>query len=106
MTTEFTASASPGDVSATWYQRRRVILRPDGNGADAPLASDVRVLTLECDDVRLLALTAEGFSPAAIGRRIGVNERTIRRHLIKLCERLGVTTPVQAVVWAVRHGVI
>jgi DNA-binding CsgD family transcriptional regulator len=70
------------------------------------LSSADHVLTLECDDVRLLALTAEGLSPAGIGRRMELNERTIRRRLGRLCERLGVSTPVQAVVWAVRHGVI
>jgi DNA-binding NarL/FixJ family response regulator len=37
---------------------------------------------------------------------MALNERTVRRRLSRLCERLGVATPMQAVVWAVRHGVI
>ena len=43
---------------------------------------------------------------AGLARWMGVNERTIRRRLNRICERLHVSTPVQAVVWAVRHGVI
>ena len=107
MTTEMPAPSRPGDAWAQLYQRRRVIVRSDRHGSGgASLASAAHVVTLECDDVKLLALTAEGFSPAGIGRRMGLNERTIRRRLSRLCERLGVSTPVQAVVWAVRHGVI
>lgn len=106
MTAETLTPSPPGDACVPLYQRRRVIVRSDENGGGASLARAAHVVTLECDDVRLLALTAEGLSPAVIGRRMGLNERTIRRRLSRLCERIDVSTPVQAVVWAVRHGVI
>jgi DNA-binding NarL/FixJ family response regulator len=77
------------------------------NGHTAERVGTARaVLVLDCDDVELLVLVSEGLAPAVIGRRMHLNERTIRRRLTRLCDRLGVSTPVQAVVWAVRHGVI
>jgi DNA-binding CsgD family transcriptional regulator len=111
MTAQLPAAGSPEDVGHLLYQRRRVILRPDEPLKGAVPSSAVSiaghlVVTLECDDVELLALTAEGLTPSGIGRRMALNERTVRRRLSRLCERLGVSTPMQAVVWAVRHGVI
>ena len=111
MTMQLPAAGSPGDACPQLYQRRRVIFRPDEPVEGAVPSSAVSVagrlvVTLECDDVELLALTAEGLSPPGIGRRMALNERTVRRRLGRLCERLGVSTPMQAVVWAVRHGVI
>lgn len=111
MTVQLPATESPGDFGPQLYQRRRVILRPDEPLQGAVPSSAVSiaghlVVTLECDDVRLLALTAEGLTPPGIGRRMSLSERTVRRRVSRLCERLGVSTPMQAVVWAVRHGVI
>jgi DNA-binding NarL/FixJ family response regulator len=111
MTMQMPAAGIPGDVQPPLYQRIRVILRPgeavEGAVPSSALTAAGRLaVTLECDDVALLALTAEGMTPPGIGRRLSLSERTVRRRLIRLCERLGVSTPMQAVVWAVRHGVI
>lgn len=101
---------APYDAHPEPDHRRRVILLFPHRGGSASRSSGVRVadhvVTLECDDVRLLALAADGLTPAGIGRRMALSERTVRRRLSRLCDRLGVSTPVQAVVWAVRHGVI
>jgi DNA-binding NarL/FixJ family response regulator len=111
MTTQIPAAGVPGDVHPPLYQRRRVILRP-GEPVDGAVPSGALTVaghlavTLESDEVALLALTAEGMSPQGIGRRMSLCERTVRRRLTRLCEHLGVSTPMQAVVWAVRHGVI
>ncbi len=58
------------------------------------------------NDGRLLALLAEGLPLEAIARRLGISERTVRRRIRALCDRIGVGNPVQAVVWAVRVGVV
>ena len=103
-----TPPARPRDGFRTdLYLWKGVTIRLNGadNGA-APGRTGPGDVTLDSDEVHLLALTAEGLTPAGIGRRMGLNERTIRRRLNRICERLGVSTPVQAVVWAVRHGVI
>lgn len=57
-------------------------------------------------DLRVLSLLAEGHPPDAVARRMGLSGRTVRRRIRALCDRLGVATPIQAVVWAVRTGLI
>ncbi len=61
---------------------------------------------LDDDDLRLLALLADGLALDAIARRLNFSERTVRRRIRSLCDRIGVDTPVQGVVWAVRAGML
>src|ERR671926_129782 len=90
--------------------RRRVVLdllqggggRTRANAATQSAAPRRRVV-FECEDLELLALAAEGLPPGVIGSRLGLSERTVRRRLTRLCERLGVSTTVEAIVIAVRH---
>lgn len=58
------------------------------------------------DEVKLLGLLAEGLLIEAIARQLNLSERTVRRRIRALCDRIGVDTPMQAVVWAVRVGVL
>jgi DNA-binding NarL/FixJ family response regulator len=67
-----------------------------GPGLETPALSD--------DDVALLRLLAEGMPIEAVARRLSTSERTVRRRTRQICDRLGVGAPIQAVVWAARHG--
>ena len=58
------------------------------------------------EELQLLRLVAEGLPSEAIARRMSLSERTVRRRLRALCDRLKMDAPVQVVVWAVRHGVL
>lgn len=58
------------------------------------------------EDCRLLELLADGLPLEAIARHLKVSERTVRRRIRSLCDRIGVGNPVQAVVWAVRVGIL
>src|SRR3954454_3804523 len=80
---------SRGSFRPDFYLWRGVTIRLNGadNGAAPPGAGHGDV-TLDGDEVQVLALTAEGLTPAGIGRRMGLNERTIRRRLNRICERL------------------
>ncbi|MBM0224184.1 MULTISPECIES: helix-turn-helix domain-containing protein [Micromonospora] len=61
---------------------------------------------LSQDDVALLALLARGLSLDAVARRLDMSERTVRRRTRMICDRLGVTTPIEAVVWAARRHLV
>ena len=54
---------------------------------------------LSSDDVALLALLASGLPTEAVARRLGLSDRTVRRRTRVICDRLGVTTTVEAVAW-------
>jgi DNA-binding NarL/FixJ family response regulator len=66
----------------------------------------VETPTLSDDDVALLRLLAEGMPIEAVARRLRTSERTVRRRTRQICDRLQVSVPIQAVVWAAHHGVL
>ncbi|AIJ22059.1 helix-turn-helix domain-containing protein [Amycolatopsis methanolica] len=64
------------------------------------------VTDLPRGDLVLLGLLAEGLSPEEVAGRVGLSGRTVRRRIRAICDRLGVATPIEAVVWAVRSEMI
>lgn len=58
------------------------------------------------DDLGVLRLLSRGLTTDAIARELGVSERTLRRRVRLICDRLGVKTPIEAVVWAARNRLI
>lgn len=56
------------------------------------------------EEKALLEMLAEGLSFAEMGARIFVSERTVRRHVQVLFDRLEVSNAAQAVALAVRQG--
>lgn len=58
---------------------------------------------LEPDDLAILRLLSRGATTDLITRELNLSERTLRRRVRTICDRLGVKTPIEAVVWAVRH---
>ena len=61
---------------------------------------------LSREDVELLRLLARGLPLDAVARRFNTSERTVRRRVRGICERLGVTASIEAVVWAARQGLV
>lgn len=61
---------------------------------------------LSADDLRLLAQIATGVTADIAARRLRLSARTLRRRLRVICARLGVNTPIEAVVWAARRHLI
>jgi two-component system response regulator DegU len=59
---------------------------------------------LTAEESELLRLMAEGLSYADIAARIFVSERTVRRRIQTLLDKLEVVDRVQAVAMAIRHG--
>lgn len=61
---------------------------------------------LDTDELELLALIARGLSLDVVARRLNVSERTVRRRVRSVCGRVGVDSSIEAVVWAVRRGLL
>ena len=61
---------------------------------------------LDQTDIEILKFLADGMTLGAIGRRLDLSERTVRRRLRGICDDIGVGSPIAAVVWAVRRGVL
>jgi DNA-binding NarL/FixJ family response regulator len=57
-------------------------------------------------DVELLRLMSEGLPSEAVARRLDLSDRTVRRRVRSICDRLGVAAPIQAIVWAARRGLL
>lgn len=64
------------------------------------------VSELSRQDVELLRLIACGLTLDVVARRLNTSERTVRRRVKAICDRLGVATCIQAVVWAARQGLV
>jgi DNA-binding NarL/FixJ family response regulator len=58
------------------------------------------------DELEILRLLAEGLTVDTIARRLGRSERTVRRKVRGIGDKLGVGTMVEAIVWAVRADLI
>lgn len=58
------------------------------------------------DELRMIALFAEGLCLDTIGRRLNMSDRTVRRRSRDVCDRLGASTMIQVVAWAARHQLI
>lgn len=76
----------------------------DGSSQPQPrqfYPSDFTERQLEC-----LAWVQEGKSASDIGGILGISSRTVEGHLLKVCDRLGVKTRLQAVLKARDLGLI
>ena len=59
--------------------------------------------TLSSREREVLDLVADGLANKQIARRLGITERTVKAHLTRVYEQLGVRDRTQAAVWAKEH---
>lgn len=64
------------------------------------------VAELSRQDVEVLRLIAAGLPLEAVARRMNTSERTVRRRVKAVCDRLKVSSSIEAVVWAARQGLV
>jgi DNA-binding NarL/FixJ family response regulator len=67
---------------------------------------DAGPATLTEDELAILALLAEGRLTASVAAELHLSERSVRRRVRVICERLDVGTSIEAVVWAARRGLV
>jgi DNA-binding NarL/FixJ family response regulator len=61
---------------------------------------------ISAEDLQLFRLIATGLPIEAVARRLDLSERTVRRRTRAACDRLGVGTAIEAVVWAAHRGLL
>lgn len=62
-----------------------------------------RIGHLSDEDLAILRPLSRGLTTDAIAREFNISERTLRRRVRTICDQVGVNTPIEAVVWAVRN---
>jgi DNA-binding NarL/FixJ family response regulator len=60
---------------------------------------------LSAREAEVLELVAQGMPNKLIARRLEISERTVKGHLTRIFERIGVTDRTQAALWAREHGI-
>jgi len=61
---------------------------------------------LDEPDIALLRLIADGLPLDAVARRLQLSDRTVRRRLKSIRDRLGVDSSIQVIAWAARRGLV
>lgn len=69
-------------------------------------SDDEHGTALTLQEGRLLGLLAEGFSARIMGRRLGISERTVDKHLEHLYRKLGTNDRLTTVLRAQEHGLL
>jgi DNA-binding NarL/FixJ family response regulator len=83
---------------------RRLVPAGDGRSAldDSRLFAD----QLTPREREVLALLVEGASGQAVARRLGISSNTVRTHVQSILAKLQVHSRLEAVAFAVRHGIV
>ena len=66
--------------------------------------AEQRAVDLSGREREVLMLVAEGLPNKLIARRLEISEKTVKAHLTRVYERIGVTDRTQAALWVQRHG--
>lgn len=57
-------------------------------------------------EIQVLTALGAGQTCDAAARELGISGRTIRRRVREVCDRVGVDTTIQAVIWAAKRHLI
>ena len=90
------------ESEAAWPRFQDVVL--DFMGVGARGGEDAAFRALSPREREVLALITEGLANADIGERLAISEKTVRNHISKVFDKLGVWTRAQAMVFARDRG--
>ena len=51
-----------------------------------------------------MALVADGLSNREVGSELGLTEHTVKKYLFRIFDKLGISSRVELVLYAVNHG--
>jgi DNA-binding NarL/FixJ family response regulator len=80
-------------------------LAPKAASAVLSARSEQRAAGLTDRESEVLGLVAEGLPNKVVARRLEISDKTVKAHLTRVFERIGVTDRTQAAIWAREHGV-
>jgi DNA-binding NarL/FixJ family response regulator len=61
---------------------------------------------LDADDLRILALVADGHQIDVVAAQLNLSSRTVRRRTKAMCDRFNARAPIQVAIWAAKRGLI
>ena len=100
----------PADLSAAIRQAVAptvfLFARPSRNGSNGAGRGTESLPTLTSRELEVLRLVAEGLPNAQVARRLWISEPTVKYHLSRTYEKLGVSNRTGAARWAERHGLL
>jgi pimeloyl-ACP methyl ester carboxylesterase/DNA-binding CsgD family transcriptional regulator len=91
------------DGEPAWERFKQVVLEFTGV-APEPSGEDTAFAALSGREREILILITEGLGNAEIGERLAISEKTVRNHVSKVFDKLGVWTRAQAMVFARDRG--
>ncbi|HEY9182238.1 MAG TPA: response regulator transcription factor, partial [Gammaproteobacteria bacterium] len=65
---------------------------------------EAQLASLSPREREILQRMAQGSTNIEIGRQIFISEKTVRNHVTRIFEKLGVHSRAQAIVLALKHG--
>ncbi len=63
-------------------------------------------INLSLEEIELLSVVATGSTTDVASRKLEISASALRRKIRKICKKIGVETPVEAIVWAARRKII
>ena len=79
-------------------------LAPKAASAVLSDRAEQRAVELSSREREVLSLVAEGMPNKLIAQRLEISEKTVKAHLTRVYEQIGVTDRTQAALWVERHG--
>jgi len=80
-------------------------LAPKAARALLAARADRPELHLSPRELEVLGCVGEGLPNKLIARKLGISEKTVKAHLTRIFQQLGVTDRTQAALWAREHGI-